>query len=86
MPSCFVHNQSERKPVLTDAHGLAYGPENPLVMAGAGLCKEGYATHIAELKQRGADAVVIGSITLEPRVGNTGRCEYFDNPQFGLNA
>lgn len=54
-------------------------------MSGAGLCKYSTDESIRPYAEV-ADAVVVGSITLHPRSGNEGRCEYFDNPLYAANA
>lgn len=54
-------------------------------MSGAGLCKYPTDESIRPYAEV-ADAVVVGSITLHPRRGNEGRCEYFDNPLYAANA
>lgn len=62
-----------------------YGTDNPLIMAGAGLCKTFAQEAIAPLAASG-DAMVVGSITWDGRLGNTGLCQNFDNPLYGVNA
>src|SRR5690349_433629 len=53
-----------------------YGPDNPLVMAGAGTCKTLDLDAIEPLANA-ADLVVAGSMTLEERAGNAGVLDYF---------
>jgi dihydroorotate dehydrogenase len=62
-----------------------YGPDNPLIMSAAGLCKSFRLDHIEPLAAA-ADCVVVGSITLDRRDGNDGRCEYLEDPLYSVNA
>jgi dihydroorotate dehydrogenase (fumarate) len=62
-----------------------FGPDNPLLMVAAGVCK-GYNRETVQALAAAADKVVIGSITLDPRTEYTGVCEYFDDPLYSLNA
>lgn len=62
-----------------------YGPNNPLIISGAGLCKT-FALEQIEPLAAAADKVVVGSITLDGRAGNDGVCEYFDDPLYSLNS
>lgn len=68
-----------------DPKGIEYSADNPLIMSGAGLCKYARADAIRPYSEA-ADAVVVGSITLDPRAGNEGTCEYFENPLYGINS
>lgn len=62
-----------------------FGPTNPLIMSAAGLCKTFNIDQISPVAAA-VDIMVIGSITFDERAGNTGTCEYFDNPLYGVNA
>jgi len=64
----------------------AFGPQNPLIMSAAGLCKVPDLDQISPLAAA-ADMVVIGSVTTEPRPGNSGASlEYFGNPLYSVNS
>lgn len=56
--------------------------EHPLMNA-AGYCKD--VDHVEELTRSASSAVVVGSITLEPRSGNAGDV-YFNSSCFALNS
>ncbi len=56
--------------------------EHPL-MNGAGYCKD--EVHVRELIASASSAVVLGSITVEPRTGNHGDV-YFTSRYFALNS
>jgi dihydroorotate dehydrogenase (fumarate) len=56
--------------------------EHPL-MNGAGYCKD--EAHVKELIASASSAVVLGSITVEPRTGNHGDV-YFTSRYFALNS
>lgn len=64
-----------------------YGPDNPLVMSGAGLCKYARPDALKKLTDA-ADLTVLGSITPgDIRGGNPGDSkEYYDNPLYSVNA
>ncbi len=62
-----------------------YGPDNPLVMVAAGYCKTLDLDALEPLVDA-ADFTVAGSITLEERSGNSGTCEYMDDPLYTLNS
>lgn len=65
--------------------GTEYGPDNPLLISAAGLCKSFDIDRILQLMGP-SDGVVLGSFTWEQRNGNDGVCENFDNSLFGLNS
>jgi dihydroorotate dehydrogenase (fumarate) len=56
--------------------------EHPL-MNGAGYCKD--ESHVRELAASASAAILLGSITIEPRTGNAGDV-YFTSGYFALNS
>ena len=64
-----------------------YGPDNPLIMSGAGLCKY-LTTEAIKAFTDAVDFAVGGSITPgDLRAGNPGVAhEYYDNPLYSVNA
>ena len=56
--------------------------EHPLMNA-AGTCK--LLEHVKELARSASAAIVVGSITMEPRTGNSGDT-YWSEPRFSLNS
>ncbi len=71
--------------MLLEKLGIHRPRTHPLIMGGAGTCKTFDPARIGPLA-RAVDYLVIGSITVEPREGNTGRQEYFGEDGSGLNA
>src|SRR5678816_1242451 len=70
---------------MENTHGITIGNvelEHPLMNA-AGYCKD--IGHVKELVASASSAVVVGSITVEPRSGNSGDV-YFNSPCFALNS